>query len=289
MRCIPSPSFGSLRLPGAGLAGLWTTLLVSLLASLLASLAVPARAELSFVWEDRFSEAEKAKLSGWVRETHDAVERLVGEFPMGVRAYMHRRDGAREPVPWANTQRYRGQGVHFHVDPSYDLESFRRDWTAPHELSHLVLPYLGRRHAWFSEGFASYMQYPVMQAMGVLSQAEAARRYRRNLQRAARGYRHPGESFVKAAPKLRADRQYAVMYWGGAAYFLQVDEVLRQSGASLPAVLRAYVSCCRRDRASLPELLAELDRLSPTPVFSVHHRRFSSEPGFPVYSGTLAD
>jgi hypothetical protein len=202
---------------------------------------------------------------------------------MGVSAYLHRRDGAREPVPWANTQRYRGQGVHFHVDPSYSLEAFRRDWTAPHELSHLILPYVGRQHAWFSEGFASYMQYPVMQAMGVLSESDAIRRYQRNFERAARGYGYPQRPFVEAAPKLRSDGQYRVMYWGGAAYFLQVDEALRESQSSLPAVLRTYVDCCRRDRAALNALITELDRLSPSPVFAEHYTRLSSEPGFPRF------
>jgi len=248
---------------------------------LLGYLPAPARAELTFVWAGDFSDAEKAKLMAWVRETHDAVEHLVGDFPMGVRAYLHRRDGAREPVPWARTQRYRGQGVHFHVDPSYSLAAFRRDWTAPHELSHLILPYVGRRHAWFSEGFASYLQYPVMQVMGVLSEADAARRYRRNLERAARNYRYSGESFVEAAPKLRAARQYPVMYWGGAAYFLRVDEALRRSGSSLPAVLRAYLACCRKDQARLESLLDELDRLSPAAVFTDNFARLSAEPGFP--------
>lgn len=246
-------------------------------------LASPAAAELSFHWQDDFSEAEKTRLTAWVRETHDAVERLVGELPMGVRAYMHRRDDAREPVPWANTQRYRGQGVHFHVDPRFSLNDFREDWTAPHELSHLILPHVGRGDAWFAEGFASYMQYVVMQEMGVLQRSEAQRRYRRNLESAARGYDYPQESFVEAAPKLRSRGRYPVMYWGGAAYFRQVDEALKDLDSSLLEVLRRYVACCRANRARLELLLEDLDRLSPAPVFTRHYRRFASEPGFPEF------
>ena len=241
----------------------------------------PSLADLELTWRDPFSSDEQAKLRSWVEEIHAAVQRLVGDFPMEVQVHMHRRDGAREPVPWANTQRWRGQGVHFHVDPTFDLEAFRRDWTAPHELAHLILPYLGRRHAWFSEGFASHMQYPVMQAVGVLSADEARRRYRDNLERAARTYAYPRESFAEAAPKLRANRQYRVMYWGGAAYFQQVDLALRQSGSSLTEVLRGYLRCCRRDRDDLASLLAELDRLSESSEFTDHYQRFASEPGFP--------
>ncbi|HEX7038357.1 MAG TPA: hypothetical protein VF210_21510 [Pseudomonadales bacterium] len=241
-----------------------------------------AAAELDFVWEDAFDAAERARLEGWIRETQAAVERLVGPFPMPVTVHLHRRASDREPVPWAHTRRWRGQAVHFHVDTRHPPEAFRRDWTAPHELSHLILPYLGRRAAWFAEGFASYMQYQVMIAMGVLDEAEAGERYRARIGRASARYPYPRLSFVEAAPRLREDRLYPVMYWGGATYFLRVDQALRREGSSLPAVLRRYLACCRRDRQTLDALLGELDRLAPAPVFTGQYRRLAGERGFPA-------
>lgn len=259
------------------------------LAALLACHAAPARADIHLVWDDQFSADEQAKLTSWLRETYAGLESLVGKLPMGVTAHMHRRDHSREPVPWAHTERDNQQGVHFYVDPGFSLQAFRHDWTAPHELSHLILPYVGRGNAWFAEGFASFMQYQVMEAMGVLSEADAARRYREHLERAASGYGYPRQSFVEAAPKLRASRQYPVMYWGGAAYFLQVDQALRDSGTSLAAVLRDYVRCCRQNRDSLSDLIARLDRLSGSQAFSGHYARFSTDPGFPRFQGTVSD
>jgi hypothetical protein len=240
-----------------------------------------------FVWMDEFESREQAKLKAWIEETHDAVGKLVGPFPMPVTVYFHRRDGAREPVPWAHTRRRVPQGVHFHVDPRFSLDAFRRDWTAPHELSHLILPYLGRRHAWFSEGFASYLQYPVMQTMGVLSAAEAQRRYRRNLERAERGYPYSSQPFVETAPELLAEGKYPVMYWGGAAYFMQIDQALGEQGSSLIAVLQDYLACCRRNRHSLAGLLGELDRVSGTDSFTVQHQRFRQQAGFPEFRQAL--
>jgi hypothetical protein len=242
---------------------------------------------LRFVWVDEFDSVEQAKLTAWIEETHAAVVDLVGPFPMPVHVYFHRRDGAREPLPWAHTRRRVPQGVHFHVDPRYSGNAFRRDWTAPHELSHLILPYLGRRHAWFSEGFASYLQYPVMQAMGVLSDAEAQRRYRRNLERAERGYPYRGQPFVEAAAELQAEGKYPVMYWGGAAYFMQVDRALADDQSSLVAVLRDYLACCRRNRHSLPALLSDLDRVSGTPSFTALYADFRSRDGFPDFRQAL--
>jgi len=264
---------------------LLTVLIVAVLPA--AAAADTASTGLHFVWLDDFDAAERVKLTEWIEETHAAAVRLTGPFPMPVRVYFHRRDGAREPVPWAHTQRSRDQGVHFHVDPRFPLADFRRDWTAPHELSHLILPYLGRRHAWFAEGFASYLQYAVMQSMGVLSADDARRRYRRNLQGAERDYEHLRRPFVAAAPRLRAEGKYPVMYWGGAVYFMQVDQALVERGSSLQSILRDYLACCRRDRDGLHSLLEELDRLAGAAVFSERLRLFESEPGFPHYTDVI--
>ncbi len=255
----------------------------ALLTAMLVSATSNAGAALEYVWQDDFAPADQVRLRLWIDETAAALERLVGELPMRVRVHFHRRDGAREPVPWANTERYRSQGVHFHVDPGFTLQDFRRDWTAPHELSHLVLPYLGRRHAWFAEGFASYLQYPVMGELGVLTTADVQRRYQRNFERAERGYDKPGKPFVAAAAQLRSEGKYPVLYWGGAAYFLQVDAELGSRGQSLLGVLRAYLGCCRRDHARLDDLLGELDRLSGGSSFRDGYERFRTQPGFPEF------
>lgn len=247
------------------------------------TIAGPASAALHFHWEDRFTPAERAKLEAWIRGTQAAVETLVGAYRFDVHVRVHRRDGAGEPVPWAHTFRERPQGVDFHVDPSYSLRELRADWTAPHELSHLILPYLGRRASWFAEGFASYMQYQVMRAMGELSAAEAAGLYRDHLRRAERRYRYDDRPFAEAAPRLRAEGKYPVMYWGGAAYFLRVDARLRRSDASLLEVLREYLACCRSGSGELDALVTALDRVAGSEAFSAQLARFRTVRGFPDY------
>jgi hypothetical protein len=264
-------------------------LLGTTIALLLAALPPLGQAKLEFHWQDRFSPAEQAQLIAWVEETQGALERLVGPFRFDVHVHFHRRDGAREPVPWANTQRHRRQGVNFHVDPSFPPHAFFEDWTAAHELSHLILPYLGPRHAWFAEGFASFMQYRVMQAMNVLTPLEAAQRYRQNLERAERSYHFPDTPFIDAAPRLRAERNYSTLYWGGAAYFLQVDARLRESGAGdVLDALRRYLDCCRRDRADLAGLMAELDRAAGEAAFSKQMAEFRLRRGFPRWREMVA-
>ncbi len=243
-----------------------------------------ANADLRFHFESNFSLRDQQKLKSWAAETHAALEDLVGELPFTMHIHFHR-SRAREPVPWANTERsQRRQGVHFHVDPSFSLDAFRRDWTAAHEMSHLIIPYVGRSNAWFAEGFASYMQYQVMNRMGVMSKADMERRYLRNLRSAERNYTYRRRAFAQAASRLRSEGKYPTMYWGGAAFFLQANDALMQaSEGSLVELLADYVSCCRRNYSNVDALVARFDRLSGTSVFSDGLSRFRSKPGFPDY------
>ncbi len=243
-----------------------------------------AVAELKFHWPDSFENHHKTKLVSWISQTNAGLTQLVGPLPFTTHIYFHRTDNAREPVPWAHTQRSPMQAVHFYVDPAYPLQDFLDDWTAPHELSHLVLPYVGENYAWFAEGFASYMQYQVMIAMGVLNEQEAAARYKTRFQRAAGRYDLPSLPFAEAASVLRSRGQYPTLYWGGAVYFWQVDTHLQTSAnTSLIASLRTYVQCCRQKTRQLTQLLKSLDDITQSSLFSERMKHFETQLGFPIF------
>ncbi|MDZ7770431.1 MAG: hypothetical protein U5K38_15920 [Woeseiaceae bacterium] len=254
--------------------------LVSVVLLFLASFQ-SANAGIVWHWNDSFSAGEKAKLQRWITETVAGVERAVAPFPFDVHINFYRAGRGSSPVPWANTIRSRRQGVNFHVNPEHSLAALRSDWTAAHELSHLLVPYVGRRHAWFAEGFASFMQYQVMQELDVIEPDEANSRYRAKITRAKRGYDLHDLPFVDAARTLAARRQYPTMYWGGAVYFLQMDRQLRARGSSMLDVLQQFVDCCRHQRHGFDGLIAELDRIASAPVFSRRLDAWRVQPGFP--------
>ncbi len=243
-------------------------------------------AELHWHWESSFSEQQQARLKDWVSTTFASVENLVGPMPFDVHIYFKRRYFSREPVPWAHTIRDYRQGVVFNVDVGYSQQEFLDDWTAPHELSHLIFPYVGRRNAWFAEGLASYMQYQVMADMGVIDDAEKQAIINRRISRAERAFEVSGQfsdmTFTQSAKALVARREYPTMYWGGAAFFQSIDQKLQERSSSLVAVLKDYVECCRHEGNNFSGLIAQLDKLAGEPLFSQALKQVSTENGFPT-------
>jgi hypothetical protein len=241
-----------------------------------------AAGSLQWVWEDEFTTEEQAQVSRWLRQTHAAVERYGGSLLFPVALRIHRRNDAAEPVPWANTWRGQPQTIHFYIDPTFSEEEFLADWTAPHEFSHLLLPYLGRDNSWYAEGFASYLQHSVMVEMGQISEEEANRRRSRKINAAVEKLQGVDEPMLMRVSEMKRSGAYPTLYWGGALYFERVDRSLKKQGSSLRQVIANFVACCRDQRYSLDDLTGVLDRVGETRVFSDELAVMRTTPGLPA-------
>ena len=229
-------------------------------------------------WEDRFNPEETLKVESWLNSVTNAVESTLGTYPFDLHYFIYRRGGSREPVPWANTRRYNRQGVNFHIDPSYSLESFLADWTAPHEISHLSIPYLGSSNAWFAEGYASFLQYQVMEEMGIYSPEEVKNRYQSKLAMAL-PYFIGEQDMVTIARSLQKRHLYPQMYWGGASFFVRLDQNLKKEyNTSLSELIKAYQACCRLEDQSIEEVINSWDRLLGTSACSDLLRTYQFAP-----------
>lgn len=230
-------------------------------------------------WEDTFSAAEKTKLQNWLLETTEAVEQTLGSYPFRVHYYLHRMEGRGEPVPWARTTRFDEQGVHFHVDPSYSLETFLADWTAPHEISHLSIPYLGRSESWFAEGYATYLQCQVMLTMGYYDAESLDAHYRKKLDEMRSAYRS-AEPFVEVARDLGKSYRFPEMYWGSMYFFYTLDQELKAKGTALTNLIGKYLDCCRmRDEdADLDQVIRSWDKLIGSSLASKHLQAYRTQP-----------
>lgn len=225
-------------------------------------------------WQHRFTPAEQQKLSLWLKQASAATTELLGPYPFTMQFYLYSRP-ALEPVPWANTWRDSTQQVHFYVAAGFSLEQFLQDWTAYHEISHLALPFLGKEHAWFAEGFASFMQYQVMQRAGLIASAKDAIAAKFDAQKSNYNI---SESMQDNAKRLLKQRRYAAAYWAGAQYFVVADAQLQQQHrSSLVTLIRQYQQCCRLRDKTVNELIISLDKLSDSAIFSELLQSFSEQ------------
>lgn len=192
-------------------------------------------------------------------------------------------------VPFGRVVRDGGETIELLVDPGQAEESFLEDWTATHEFTHLMLPYVGRSDRWVSEGFAQYYQNVLLARAGRYSPEDAWRRIGEGLERGRQSAPHlsPGEAASAAERNTRMK-----IYWSGAALALMADvELRRRSGGreSLDVVLDRFQACCLPSRRTWTarELFAEFDRLVEAPLFVDLYDRHANAAGFPDFDDYL--
>lgn len=256
-----------------------------MLCSLALTLSLPAAANPRWIWDSDFGSEQRAQLQDWIRATDAAMQRLLGPLNYDYIVHFNRHPGGNEPVPWAETDKGSGRRAIFHVDLRYSWEQLANDWTAPHELSHLMFPYLGERSRWFAEGIASYLQYQIMYAGHVLPWEQAINRYQQRFERA----RRVSDQRSIVGQSDRGGGDYARLYWGGAAYFLEVDRRLwEQQQLRIADILARYRDCCYQPWGiNADGLIRQLNQLSASRIFSQAYTATVAQPGFPATADNL--
>ncbi len=229
----------------------------------------PTETKLYWHWQDDFTPSEKSKIKKYISTVTTATFKVLGKYPFEVHYYFKRSDDKNEPIPWAHTIRNKKtQGVRFYINPDFDYEVLMADWTAPHEISHLSIPPVGRENSWFAEGYASYMQYQIMQELGVYTKEEVIQKYQFKIDFIRLEYSDE-MTFIENAKLLRAQYNFPALYWGGAKYFIHIDQLLStQDSISLNDLIKKYQLCCRNKDATIEMLLNSLDKDLKTPLFN---------------------
>jgi hypothetical protein len=186
-------------------------------------------------------------------------------------------------VPFGRVIRDGGESVEFFVNQNRPLADYLDDWTATHEFSHLMVPFLGRKHRWISEGFAQYYQNVLLTRSGAYDDLRAWQKIYDGLERGRKS--RPGLS-PNAAAQDGVRNGLMKVYWSGAAIALLADVSLREQSKgseSLNTVLDRFQQCCLPgDRVwSGEEFFGRLDTLTEYPVFMTLYRRHADAPGFP--------
>ncbi len=237
----------------------------------------------------------------WLAATATDITLAYGRFPnpspqivvlpAGVRGRTDRsfRTGSTKAVRFGRVVRDGGESVELFVNHSAPLEKFLLDWTATHEFSHLMLPYVSRKQKWISEGFAQYYQNILLARSGAYEPAHAWQKLYNGLERGRKS--RPELSPNGAAAGNFRDGLMKV-YWSGAALALLADMQLREQsdGAeSLDLALDRLQACClpATEVWTGPELMTRLDSMVSSPVFMPLYRQYANTAGFPDVSNAL--
>jgi hypothetical protein len=109
------------------------------------------------------------------------------------------------------------------------------DWVLVHEMVHLALPEVGRRHNWLAEGLATYVEGIARAQYGNRDIADVWAEYRHSM---PLGLPRAGEGGMDETAA------WGRTYWGGALFCLQADVAIREKTANragLQTALRAIV------------------------------------------------
>jgi hypothetical protein len=230
---------------------------------------------------------DNAAINEWLRRTATDVSLAYGRFPnpspQVVVIPVENKRGSDSAVPFGRVVRDGGEAIELFVDRHQPIDAFLEDWTATHEFSHLMLPYVGPAHRWVSEGFAQYYQNVLLARSGTYEPLDAWQKIYDGLERGrqSRPELSPNEATERGLRNARMK-----IYWSGAAIALMADVTLRERSngeMTLDDVMGRLKDCCLpSDRTwSGPELFAKLDELAGTPVFMPLYRRYADTAGFP--------
>ncbi len=231
---------------------------------------------------------QREVIAKWVREAAECIASVFGRFPQQQPQILVVAIGKRgEPVPWAHIMRGGGIAAEFYVDETRPISDFRSDWTATHELSHMLLPFVSSRDRWLSEGLASYYQNVLRARDGRLTEEQAWQKLLSGFERGKRATR--GGSLANATRSGRAATMR--VYWNGAAIMLMADTQLREltgGQQSIDTALLSLQDCCLEAGRNwqAQELFRQLDQLTGHTVFMDLYQEHVMDEEFPDMSQT---
>lgn len=234
------------------------------------------------------SDEQQNKIVRWITLSLSAITTVTKNLPFEkiqvIVIDVARRES--QATPFAMVFRGEGNNVTFYVNKHAPEEEFKNDWTAYHEFTHLLLPFIDRRDAWLSEGFASYYQYIIMGRAKVLSPNQTFNRLWGGIQRGKQNFsRTRQHSLLTATRQMRQLGAYRRVYWTGALVWLEAELELQRRGRSLEQLLQKFHACCNYKHTiwTAKELALEFDAMLERPLFTPLFESARESKTFPDY------
>ena len=164
-------------------------------------------------------------VAAWVERSAIAVSAYLGRMPVLRVLVIVLPGSGRRPVGYGSTMGNGGASIMISLASSCSEGDLRSDWVLVHEMAHLALPNLQRRHRWIEEGLSTYVE-PVMRARSGLAPAEEV--WAGLVRGLPKGQPRPGDRGLDQTPS------WGSTYWGGALFWLLADlEIRGRSGNRL--------------------------------------------------------
>lgn len=232
-------------------------------------------------WEfiDDFTDEQKEKLQVWIETVVEGNTKTIGQYPFDIWFSFHKSDRDDKPVTFGHTNRGDVQGVHFYVCPDFSLEDFLANWTAPHEISHLSIPFCGKKGKWFSEGYATYLSRQIMIEMGYMTHAEFDSMYLSKIHGFMDAYCSTTKTHLEVSDSLLERYNYPGMYWGSSSFFITADRQLQENHEMhFIDVVKAYQENGRAEDNSLKAVILSFDRIIDDTLFGSLMSTYRNEP-----------
>jgi hypothetical protein len=157
-------------------------------------------------------------LVAWVARSARTMARFFGCFPVERTAVLVVPARGNE-VHHGETMGDGGATIVVEVGDTAELPALDDDWVLPHEMAHLAVPSVSRKHHWLEEGVAVYVQPIARARAGEISPEEVWREFALGMPQGEPGRGDHG---------LDNATSWARTYWGGATFCLLADVEMRR-------------------------------------------------------------
>lgn len=164
-------------------------------------------------------------LAAWALRAASGVSAYLGGLPVPRVLVIVLPGAGRRPVGYGSTMGNGGASIMVSIAGACAEADLREDWVLVHEMVHLALPNLPRRHRWVEEGLSTYVEPVIRARLGLIGPAERWAELVRSL---PKGQPRPGDSGLDLTPS------WGSTYWGGALFWFLADlEIRERSGNRL--------------------------------------------------------
>jgi hypothetical protein len=184
--------------------------------------------------DDRGLPLQRTLLRDWIERSARIVAEYYGQFPAPL--LMLRVEAAPgHGVHGGRTTNDTGLVIQVTVGRDTAADELSADWVLVHEMVHLALPEVGRRHNWLAEGLATYVEGVARAQFGNRDIGDVWAEYRHSM---PLGLPRAGEGGMDETPT------WGRTYWGGALFCLKADIAIHEhtgNRAGLQTALRAIL------------------------------------------------